>query len=931
MLQKNQKVSKKPLKIRVKKRLAKKKAALSNRVKKIFDGDKNSLNIVMFEENLAASHQVPLTAANIGSIDIKVVEHPLDQYSSPHILDLSAKRYIERVRPILDNGLVINYRDLPAGEILEKLQVFQLLSINDSEILNWLKHFWFKLIILAKKPFQQVDFSPKLPLVKETGQPINLGVWQDVSIINFLLFIFSKITFVLAIVSQLIRHFYISLIGQYLGRDEIIAFDKPAAALTRKNIEEGKPAPLTKNKIGINWAGVDFKNIFSFLKINRAALKPMAAFLAVALLIVILLETYFYFQDAKKIKGQVLGQAEEALGSLALAQKSLADWQFSEASGYLTKANQDFVSAQKQLDEIKSFLTVLAETLPLNNTYRSGKNLLALGEKLTKAGEFIISGLNQLSTDSDFSLSSRIKNFKVDSQEVLSQLISAQENINKINLSHLPQDNREKFVSLKANLPIFISSLKKSDAIMDFAINFLGDKSLKRYLIVFQNDNELRASGGFMGSVALVDFKNGNIENIQVPAGGTYDFKAGLTKLLQAPPPLRLVNPRWEFQDANWWPNWPTSAKNISYFYNKSAGATLDGVIAVNSDWLGNLLEIIGPIDLPDYKKTITAANFEMELQKSIEVEATDKTRPKKILGDLAPELLKRILDTSPDKMMDLILALNTGLKQKDILVYLADENEQKFVAESNWDGRLKKTEKDYLNVVATNIGGGKTDGVISQEIYHQAEILADGSIIDSVLISRHHTGAIDDKFTKAANRSYIRVYVPQGSQLLKVSGFKPPKNKEYRPVPDYLEPDPTLLNEELAMVDQDSQTKIYIENDKTVFANWLTTAPGDTQEALLVYKLPFKLDLTKKSAQPENLIGKIKAAFTSEVAYDSYSLLVQKQPGSGDSQFVSRVEYADNLDLTLAYPDQVEKIKEGSIYKDNLSEDLFYFIGFKH
>ena len=923
MLQKNQQVSKKALKVRVKKRLAKKKAALSNRVKKIFDGDKNSLNIVMFEENLAASHQVPLTAANISSIKVKVVEHPLDQYSSPHVLDLSAKRYIERVRPILDNGFVINYRDLPAGEILEKLQVFQLLSINDSEILNWLKRFWAKLTLLAKKPFQQVDFSPKLPLIKATTKSTNFAVWQDVSLINFLLFIFSKITIVLETLGQLARYFYINLIGQYLGRDEIIAFNQP-----RENIGESKPTVPVKNKISVNWPGVDFKNLFSSFKINQAVLRPIVAFLAVALLIVIPLETYFYFQDAEKTKGQVLGQAEEALGSLALAQKSLADWQFGEASGYLVKANQDFVSAQKQLDEIKSFLTVLAETLPLNNTYRSGKNLLALGEKLTKAGEFIISGLNQLSTDSDFSLSSRIKNFKVDSQEALSQLISAKENINKINLSHLPKDNREKFASLKANLPIFISSLKKSDAIMDFAINFLGDKSLKRYLIVFQNDNELRASGGFMGSVALVDFKNGNIENIQVPAGGTYDFKAGLTKLLQAPQPLRLVNPRWEFQDANWWPNWPTSAKNISYFYNKSDGATLDGVIAVNSDWLGSLLEVIGPINLPDYKKTITAANFEMELQKSIEVEATDKTKPKKILGDLAPELLKRILDTSPDKMMDLILALNTGLKQKDILVYLADENEQKFVAESNWDGRLKETEKDYLNVVATNIGGGKTDSVISQEIYHRAEILADGSIIDSVLISRNHTGAIDDKFTKAANRSYIRVYVPQGSQLLKVSGFKPPKDKEYRPVPDYLEKDPILLNEDLATVDQGSQTKIYIEDNKTVFANWLTTAPGDTQEALLVYKLPFKLDLTKKSAQPENLIGKVKAVFSSKVAYDSYSLLVQKQPGSGDSKFVSQVEYADNLDLTLAYPDQVEIIKEGRSYKNNLSEDLFYFIG---
>ena len=82
-----------------------------------------------------------------------------------------------------------------------------------------------------------------------------------------------------------------------------------------------------------------------------------------------------------------------------------------------------------------------------------------------------------------------------------------------------------------------------------------GDKQLKRYLIVFQNNNEIRPTGGFMGSFALVDIQKGKILNIDIPGGGTYDLKGQMKKEVEPPLPLQLSNNRWEFQDANWFPD----------------------------------------------------------------------------------------------------------------------------------------------------------------------------------------------------------------------------------------------------------------------------------------------------------------------------------------------------------------------------------------
>lgn len=931
MLQEKQNAGKKTLKTKVKKRLAKKKAVFSNRVKKIFDSKDESLGVVMFDYDKSDGFSyIPVSSPVSSEISINIVSHPLDQYSSPHVLNLATQKYIERVKPSLDSTLNVNYQDLPGGDFLTKIGVFELLSLEDSEIINFVKKTWKKIDLTLKKFIYQVDMSPKLPLTGKTDYTNKLNLWQEISVINLIIFLSSKVVNFFGFIGGALYHSYNSNILQHFKRDEVFDF-QPHQESVVTNVEYLPKKSVVAYIPPAPKFNFSFENIFKNITISRVSLKPMMAFFAIALVIAIPIRSYFYLQSAKEAKGKVLGQAEEALFSLESAQSALEDFNLTDAQKYMTDANHDFVSAQDQLTEIKSFLTVLAETIPLNNTFRSGKNLLDLGEKLTKAGEYLISGLGEFSGQSDFSLSSRIKNFKTSNHEALAQLESAQENLNKININHLPESNQEKFSKLKDNLPKFIASLKKSDETMQFAIDFLGEKDLKKYLIIFQNDNELRAAGGFMGSLALADFKNGNLVGISMPAGGTYDLRAGFTKLLQSPEPLRLVNPKWEFQDANWWSDFPTSANNIAYFYNKSDGATIDGVIAINSDWLGSLLDVVGPIEMPDYGKTISSANFELELQKSVEIEYTDKKEPKKILGDLAPKLIESIFNVRPDNVLDLVSVFSKGLKDKDIQVYLFDENEQNFVAKNNWDGRIKDTQKDYLSVVATNIGGGKTDGVVNQEIYHKASVLDDGSVIDSVIINRSNFGPIDDNFTNVSNRSFIRVYVPLGSELIKAEGFKRPDDKEFREPDDYLEIDERLANEKMAIIDTNSLTKIYNENNKTVFANWITLKPGESKEVLLVYKLPFKINLNKDRVIANSIIDKVKAVFQPQHVSDSYSLLVQKQSGSHDDKFVSKLVYPKTVSANVSYPADVENNTNESVYRANINQDLFYFVGLKN
>jgi len=925
---------------------------------------RDSANVLFAENKASANGGFSVAQApKQKSFKLTVGEHPLDVYLSPFLLDLSKSGKLEKEFTFSDPPETA-YADLPGGAFLEKHNFFAFWELDKSEILIAFKKIWrlidgwrhgspklsgklAKESVLEEKKqlviqisfvsfgvfvyrhlkeayltfktlFYLLGWYLARPFIKDET------VWLDSKPTDFnqpakkTESLFTLPAYELTITEILAKNknvdnTYNSTISKEII-DKIVENPKEnqaadsnlrktsAKEVRQKYLENNftrKGVVLNPQKLSAPWPK-DNWSFFSNFEFKRPKLKPATAFLGILLALVCSVKVMSYVDDLTKVKGKVLGEAEEAVQNIGEAGSELKKFSLPEAQKKLVDANNKFNSAKKQLEEINFFVTVLAEISPAQNTFKSGKNLLDLGERLSSAGEHLLNGINAISTQPDLSLTSRINNFGLELSPALEDLKAAQENIDNIGLSYLPAEAREKFGQLKENLPLAIESMEKLKAAVDFSAQVLGDRDLRRYLFVFQNDNELRATGGFMGSFALVDFKFGQIEKITIPQGGTYDVRAGFNERLAPPDALRLVSSRWEFQDANWWPDFPTSAKNIKWFYEKSGGPTVDGVFAINSTWLKELLKVTGPIALPSYGKTIDENNFEMELQKSIELEAKDKAKPKKILSELAPKILEKILATEPEKILPLAEAVGAGLKQKDIMVYFNDVKLQEFALANNWAGQFKDAgaDSDYLSVISTNLNGGKTDDVIDQKIWQRAEIQADGSILDYVMIDRNSFGPTDEFFTNQVNNSYIRVYAPLGSQLLKAVGFDNFKDSDFKKLEAGLEVKPEIAAENNAAIEAESGTRIYEENGKTVFANFSKLDPGGQKEILLVYKLPFRLS---GRLEPSGLINKTAALFSTD--YYNYGILIQKQPGRNQDKISSEVLFADNYKPALSYP----------------------------
>ncbi|MDO8462912.1 MAG: DUF4012 domain-containing protein [bacterium] len=408
----------------------------------------------------------------------------------------------------------------------------------------------------------------------------------------------------------------------------------------------------------------------------------------------------------------------------------------------------------------------------------------------------------------------------------------------------------------------------------------------RRILFVFQNPAELRPTGGFIGSIALLDVRHGAITALEVPGGGSYDISGMTRTRVQPPEPLLLLSDTWQFHDANWFPDFPTSAAKLRWFYEHSNGPSVDAVVAINAPFLEQILAQTGPITVNG--QTFSSADVLATITNTVESSAARATgAPKALLGELAPAVLSRLLTlaTSDDAsgngatriaLVDLLLR---ALNERDLLLAFTEDDVQRFVASAGWDGAIQQVRGDALAVYHANIGGGKSDDVMRETIRHDAQLSADGRLIDTVTITRTHTGQTPPpgatplaKLIAKQHVDYLRVYVPRGATLLRADGFElPPGDAFEDPAADAL-PDQHLLAAELnPRIDANAPVRITEEFGRTAFGGWVLTPLGEQRTVTLTYELPWHY-------------ARARAGFlgsTQPADPQPYSLYVQKQPGT--------------------------------------------------
>lgn len=334
--------------------------------------------------------------------------------------------------------------------------------------------------------------------------------------------------------------------------------------------------------------------------------------------------------------------------------------------------------------------------------------------------------------------------------------------------------------TLKRNLPETQQVLQTGAQLLEILPEIISTDKTKNILVLIQNSGELRPTGGFIDGVALATIRQGRLVNVEYQ--DVFSLDKQLQGYVEPPPALKkyLGESSWFLRDSNFWPNFPDSAVQAKWFYEKESPATIDGVIAVNLYTLKALLEATGPVSLSPWNETVSATNlFDKILYLS-------KASPEpKTAGNSYPalELAKVIGGRLTQAQISLPLlakSFSRAIAEEQLLFYFGDRDLQAKLEQLNWTGSLKHKPcfvqfasvscvSETFAVNEANIGINKANLFVDRILTQEVEIDDKGRIVHKLQIDYRNTST-STTWPGGDYKAYVRLYAPLGSQIAELT-----------------------------------------------------------------------------------------------------------------------------------------------------------------
>ena len=562
-------------------------------------------------------------------------------------------------------------------------------------------------------------------------------------------------------------------------------------------------------------------------------------------------------------------------------------------------ASQELIKTKKYLQETQKSMQYLLplKYIPLLNWYYNDADHLmtAGGHSLDSVGIVIeaikpyadVLGLKGQGSFTTGSAEDRIRTAILTASKItpkideLAQSLSlVEKEIEQVNPDHYPSflfGNKihSQLVTVKNVSKDGVAFVNEARPLIKVLPMLLGESEEKKYLILFQNDKELRPTGGFITAYAILRIDKGVIHVDK--SEDIYSLDDSIPNKPPAPAPiLKYLAKVYTFnlRDSNLSPDFIESMKTFNSLYDKAGEKVkVDGIIAMDTNVLVTTIKIL------DDQVSVTGLTFNTkndprcdcpqviyELEDNISRPVNYvKIKRKGLLGELLQALMTKALSSSPKIYWGpLFQALIAQTNEKHILFYLFDKDAQSGIEALNAAGRIKSFDGDYLHINQTSFSGAKVNIFLEEEVENNYDIKSDGTITKTVVIHYKNPHPPSDcnlerggLCLNAEYRDWFRIYVPKGSKLVESKG---------------------------------SQVKIttYEELGKTVFDGFLTVRPQGIATLTLTYTLPFKL-----------------------ISNSPLPVLIQKQPGTGGNKYTVNVngkaansfELFTDKNLTLQKP----------------------------
>ena len=446
------------------------------------------------------------------------------------------------------------------------------------------------------------------------------------------------------------------------------------------------------------------------------------------------------------------------------------------------------------------------------------------------------------------------------------------------------------------------------------APELLGTQGARTYLLLAQNDDERRPTGGWISGAGLVRVDGGRVEML----GFRDSFSIDNLAVPHDQPPDSLFRALWAeiwlFRDANWSPDFPSAAQTAELILQRDQSIVVDGVIAVDQEGLRQLVTAMEPLTLPSSAEPVTGQSLLPLLRSRWAEPQPGVTAPsdwseweahrKDIMPELSQALIARV-QAGQDGVEPVRLAGAAwrALEERHILVTAHNAEAAALLADRHWDGGLLPFEGDYLQVVDANVGFNKVDPNVQRSIDYRVDLGLPDRPRSNVTVHYENrspaqvgpcmqrvrwVGSYQERMA-GCYWNYVRFYVPQGAELVE-SGREP------------LPPGSLLADFQFTALGDAGPAEEPVEKDLVPVGLFFVVAPGQARDVRLEYTLPG--DIVEQVQEGSH-----------------YRLLVQKQSGTAAIPLRVTVSLPPGAHLVRAAPEPAA-VQDGVLTFDLLLDE---------
>lgn len=460
----------------------------------------------------------------------------------------------------------------------------------------------------------------------------------------------------------------------------------------------------------------------------------------------------------------------------------------------LLAIEQSLIQLQHDLGRLDAAVTPpvgagLVERLPvIGPRYAAGRRLIHTVDNLTSAGiataaigretlaAFRATGISRSPDDTGPTWLDALMSHQGDLETIVAQVEEARHIRASIEDEALPASARARLPALDRALDA-IDPLRTVNADLPVLAAALGAEEPARYLILFQNTAELRLSGGFPGTVALVTFDHGQLASYEFH--DVYDlqqaYQAGRTEPITPPLPIarHFGHDELPIQDATWETDFATGAARLVEMYRATGWPAIDGVAAVTPAVVSDILDLTGPVtvEVDGEPRRIDADNVHDEIERQRYAHGGNENAPshKTVLALVGQALIERLMAADRALLLDLIRTMRTAADERDLQVYAVDPRLQAMADEQRWSGRLlPQPDTPTLALNAASLVTTKASRAVHPQVTLTIEPPVDGQRVVTLTADFIHTGdPAADPYYAGYQRWWVEVTLPEGSTRL--------------------------------------------------------------------------------------------------------------------------------------------------------------------